>query len=69
MRPTMPPDSPPFWLVYFGADDADTGVAKAGELGAETLVPPSDIGPNGRIAVLQDPQGAVFALYSGVFED
>jgi predicted enzyme related to lactoylglutathione lyase len=28
-----------------------------------------DIGPGGRIAIAQDPQGAVFALYAGRFED
>jgi predicted enzyme related to lactoylglutathione lyase len=69
MRPAMPPGSPPFWLVYFGIDDADSGLAKAAELGASKLVEPMDIGPNGRIAVAQDPQGAVFALYSGQFDE
>ena len=69
MRPVMPPGAPPSWLVYFGIDDADKGLAKAGELGATTLAEPTDIGPNGRIVVAQDPQGAVFALYAGQFED
>lgn len=69
MRPAMPPDSPPFWLVYFGIEDADDGVTKAGQLGAATLVPPTEIGPNGKIAVVQDPHGAVFGLYSGQYED
>jgi predicted enzyme related to lactoylglutathione lyase len=60
---------PPYWLVYLGIDDADAGMAKAGELGAATLAEPMDIGPGGRIAIAQDPQGAVFALYAGAFED
>jgi predicted enzyme related to lactoylglutathione lyase len=60
---------PPYWLVYLGIDDADAGLAKAGELGATTLAEPMDIGPGGRIAIAQDPQGAVFALYAGQFED
>jgi len=60
---------PPYWLVYLGIDDADAGLAKAGELGATTLAEPMDIGPGGRIAIAQDPQGAVFALYAGAFED
>ena len=59
---------PSYWLVYFGSDDLEADVAKAGELGGNQLVEPMDIGP-GRIAVLQDPQGAVFALYSGQFDD
>jgi predicted enzyme related to lactoylglutathione lyase len=68
MRQTMEGE-PPYWLVYLGIDDADTGLAKAGELGATTLAEPMDIGPGGRIAIAQDPQGAVFALYAGQFED
>lgn len=61
-------NEPTYWLVYFGTDDADAGAAKAGELGATVLAPPMDIGV-GKIAVLQDPQGGVFALYAGRFDD
>ena len=43
-------------------------MAKAGELGGTPLMEPIDIGP-GRFAALQDPQGAVFALYAGQFDD
>ena len=60
-------NEPSYWLVYFGAEDAEAGAAKATELGATTLVQ-MDIGV-GKIAVLQDPQGAVFALYAGRFDD
>jgi uncharacterized protein len=67
IRPLMPPGTPPHWLVYFGTDDIDATVAKVGELGGQTLMPPMDIGM-GKIAVAQDPQGAVFALFSGEFE-
>jgi uncharacterized protein len=68
IRPAMPPGSPPHWLVYFGTDDIDTTLGKASELGATELVGSTDIGI-GKIAVLQDPQGAVFALFAGQFED
>jgi uncharacterized protein len=61
-------NEPSYWLVYFGADDADADTALATELGATALAPPTDIGV-GKIAVLQDPQGAVFALYAGRFDD
>jgi uncharacterized protein len=60
-------NEPSYWLVYFGTEDADAGAAKASELGATPLVQ-MDIGV-GKIAVLQDPQGAVFALYAGHFDD
>lgn len=59
---------PPSWLVYFGTDDIERTMARAGELGAETRMGPIDIGV-GSIAVLTDPQGATFALYAGRFED
>jgi predicted enzyme related to lactoylglutathione lyase len=68
IRPPMPPGTPPFWLVYFVTDELDATLAKVGELGGKVLVPATDIGP-AKIAVAQDPQGAVFALYSGRLDD
>jgi predicted enzyme related to lactoylglutathione lyase len=59
---------PPSWLVYIGAEDTDAALAKATELGGSGLMPPMDIG-QGRIAVVADPQGAAFALYSGHMDD
>ncbi len=67
LRPLAPPGVPPHWLVYFVVDDIDAGVAKAVELGGSTLFGPDDIGI-AKIAVVQDPQGAVFALYAGQLE-
>lgn len=67
IRSTME-NEPTYWLVYFGTADIDADAAKAGELGGTVLAPPMDIGV-GKIAVLQDPQGAVFALYAGRFDD
>jgi uncharacterized protein len=69
MAPIRQPGTPPHWLVYFGSEDAAAALARVAELGGSSLVEPMDIGPEGRIAVAQDPQGAVFALYSGRFED
>jgi len=42
-------------------------VASAGELGGTALLSPMDISM-GKIAILQDPQGAVFALFAGDLE-
>jgi uncharacterized protein len=67
IRPAME-NEPPGWLVYFGSDDIDADFAKATELGAAKLTDVMDIGA-GKVGVLQDPQGAVFALYAGQFED
>jgi uncharacterized protein len=68
IRPPAPPGTPPFWLVYFATADIEASVARVGELGGTVLLPPTDIGI-ALIAVIQDPQGAVFALYAGALED
>lgn len=68
IRPPAPPGAPPFWLVYFATADIDASTARVGELGGNVLMAPMDIGI-ARIAVVQDPQGAVFALYSGALDD
>jgi predicted enzyme related to lactoylglutathione lyase len=66
----LPPDSgaPSHWLVYFGSEDVDDDAGRIGELGGQVMVEPMPI-PSGRIMVAQDPQGAVFALFSGKFDD
>jgi predicted enzyme related to lactoylglutathione lyase len=61
----QPPD---FWLTYFGSEDVDDDAGRIAELGGQVLVEPMAI-ESGRIVVAQDPQGAVFALFSGVYDD
>jgi hypothetical protein len=68
VRGLADPGMPPNWLVYFAVEDIDAGVAKVGELGGQTMMGPIDIGI-AKIAIVQDPQGAVFALYAGQLED
>jgi len=53
---------PPYWLVYFAVDDSDRTVDKARGMGAKVGVPPTDIPNIGRFAILNDPQGAGFAV-------
>jgi uncharacterized protein len=67
MRELSPPGVPPHWLVYFGVQDIDAGLAKAQELGGTKLAGPIDI-QMAKIAVVKDPQGALFALYAGLLE-
>lgn len=57
----QPPEVPPHWLTYFSVDDADSTVAAAVHAGSTLLQPAFDM-PAGRMAVIQDPQGAVFAI-------
>jgi uncharacterized protein len=51
----------PNWMVYFAADDADLVADKARVNGGQVLQGPFD-SPQGRIAVLADPGGAVFGV-------
>jgi predicted enzyme related to lactoylglutathione lyase len=67
IRELGPPGTPPHWLAYFGVDDIDAGLAKVEELGGTKLVGPIDIGI-AKLGVVQDPQGAVFAIYAGALE-
>lgn len=57
-------DAPPYWLVYFTVSSCDEAAARTQELGGEVLAEPTEIGA-GRISVLKDPQGAVFAIFEG----
>ena len=58
----MPPDAPPMpphWGCYVTVDSVDDTLAKCTALGGKTLVPAMDVPGVGRMAVIQDPQGAV----------
>ena len=58
-----PPQAPPHWLLYFQTADCAASTAKAKQLGAKIFVEPMDIEGAGRFSVLDDPQGAGFALF------
>jgi uncharacterized protein len=66
----LSPDSdiPPHWLTYFGCEDVDVDADRIGQLGGRVTFPPTDV-PGGRILVAQDPQGAMFGLFAGRFDD
>jgi uncharacterized protein len=57
------PGAPPHWLAYFLISDCDASAAKATQLGARLYLPPMTVEDVGRMAVVADPQGAVFALF------
>jgi len=59
------PNVPPHWLTYFWVDDVDQTAAKATEMGARLLMPPTTMEGVGRMSFIQDPQGAVFAVFHG----
>jgi uncharacterized protein len=55
--------SPPAWTVYFGVTSADATAAKIVAKGGRVMVEPMDVGSFGRMAICQDPTGAVFGLW------
>ncbi len=61
---TIPNEGPPpAWTTYVSVEDVDQSAARAKELGAQVLAEPMDVMTAGRMAVLMDPEGAVFALW------
>ncbi|MFC7446768.1 VOC family protein [Rhodococcus daqingensis] len=56
------PDLPAYWHVYFAVENTDATVAEAKNLGGRVLAEPFDVPEVGRIAVVADPQGAVFSV-------
>ncbi|MFE2378407.1 VOC family protein [Streptomyces sp. NPDC059398] len=57
----LPPGTPPNWLSYFNVDDVDSVQAAAVRAQGTVLAPAFDMAV-GRMAVLSDPQGGVFAV-------
>ena len=57
------PGMPPHWGLYFSAENVDRSATKAETLGGKVIMQPFDVGPLGRMAVVQDPQGAMFSLW------
>ena len=56
-------DLPPVWLVYITVDHLDDAVRACLQLQGKLLRPATGMGPMGRYCVIQDPAGAVCALF------
>ena len=56
--------APPHWISYVAVADVKQTADRAAELGGQVMQPPTEIPSVGTFAVIQDPQGAVFALHS-----
>jgi len=54
---------PPHWNSYVSVASADESVKRAQSLGGKVLAPAFDVMDVGRMAVLQDPTGAVFQIW------
>jgi uncharacterized protein len=55
---------PAEWHPYIGVEDVDATAEKGVGLGATLLVPGTDIPGMGRFAMLTDPNGAMFGIFS-----
>ena len=53
----------PQWLSYVFSDDVEADLAKAVAAGATVIKETMEIPNTGTMAILQDPQGAIFALW------
>ena len=56
------PEIPPHWGAYVTVDDIEYVIERAGSEGATVLVPILDIPRVGRMAQIQDPEGASLSL-------
>jgi predicted enzyme related to lactoylglutathione lyase len=54
---------PPHWMLYISVENADQSVARAAQAGGTVLSPAFDVMDAGRMAVIQDPTGAIFSLW------
>jgi predicted enzyme related to lactoylglutathione lyase len=60
----LPADVPANWLSYFAVANVDETSERVKQLGGTIRMPAADIPNMGRFAVVADPQGAVFAIFS-----
>jgi uncharacterized protein len=67
LTPQAPPQRdagvPPNWLSYVTVASADDAGTRAGELGGAVHAGPFDVMDFGRMAVIGDPTGAMFAVW------
>jgi predicted enzyme related to lactoylglutathione lyase len=68
MGDETPAEIPPHVLTYFAIDDLPAAVEAAQAGGGRLVVGPQEV-PAGAFVILADPQGAMFGLSSGEFDD
>lgn len=57
--------APPHWLVYFAVADVSKAMQKVEQLGGKICLPIVTM-PQGKFAIVSDPQGATFAVYENL---
>jgi hypothetical protein len=56
---------PPHWMAHISVADVDRSAKQCVDLGGTTQVKPTDIPNVGRFAIVADPLGAAFSIFSG----
>jgi predicted enzyme related to lactoylglutathione lyase len=54
---------PPHWNSYVSIESADAAAEKANALGGRVVAAPFDVMTVGRMAVIEDPTGAIFSVW------
>jgi len=54
---------PPHWMSYVAVESADDTAKKAASLGGTVMADAFDVMDVGRMAIIQDPQGATFCVW------
>ncbi|MFC8661066.1 VOC family protein [Streptomyces sp. NPDC057199] len=63
MGDKFPHEVPSHWLPYFAVEDVEATAEASTQAGGGVLMEPTSVPEGPRIAVLRDPQGAVFGIY------
>ena len=63
--PKMDPNAPTAWNLYIGTDDIEDLASRVSANGGTVVMPPFDVGDQGRMAVFQDPAGAFISAWQG----
>ena len=61
--PKQNEQTPTAWSLYIGTDDVDALAARVEGAGGTIVVPPTDVGDQGRFAVFQDPSGGTVSAW------
>ena len=61
--PQMQPGAPTAWTVYIGTHDAADTAKKVEAAGGKVVVPPMEVGDQGKMVIIQDPSGAHIGVW------
>ena len=61
--PQMSPEAPTAWTVYIGSQDVADTAKKVEAAGGKVVVPPMEVGDQGKMLIVQDPSGAHLGVW------